>query len=708
MVTIGELGKDDLHGFSTTESTKNSIVRILEQIRRFQNRIRNHIEDNYVNFVPNYTASDVYIDEGESLLRETEHLLKNVGSDARMALNSANIELTQCLEELREVAMGLKLSQRILKIDDLFQCLEQSNATKDYLTALDLLGKLKSLVCSENSSDVDLLFQKCECYDTIKVRYHIQANILQQNLQQRFESLVQFSEKVFPSAKSVNLQVSKDVTQLQDTVLALFEARYNPMKLCDFLLENCLEPIITKPVSVEYCTEKDDYFQINISYSVKAGNKSLRPSYKQVFMYVKILFECLANINIEISTNKYVFGVIGNHIKEKFIKLLVEECLMYSIPDTMDEYQESTLLDDLQKFEQMLTDICFLDADKDRELKDFGEKFNYLFEERFSVKILESARTIMQKDLQDMVIVCEGNNAKEVEDNKFLFPQCMISKSTLELTKLMERILRQPPNSHHETDVNDINASNIFLPIISTIVTTYCSDVPKIHDKLLESIPQQSVLFYNNCMYLANWVAKYSDVGIPTHPVLVKTLQSTGLRLFKVQEAKQQKIIQEIMKNLDISDTHSIGSAPLKLVRQCLRQMELLKNVWLYVLPETIYNKTFSFILNDFFQDIIRRIISLEDISAAVASELSELISVILERVPDLFKEKHEAFQVSSWMKLQQLQMILNASLQEIVDQWCDGAGILTANYKAEELRHLIRALFQNTDRRAKALSRIV
>lgn len=235
MVTIGELGKDDLHGFSTTESTKNSIVRILEQIRRFQNRIRNHIEDNYVNFVPNYTASDVYIDEGESLLRETEHLLKNVGSDARMALNSANIELTQCLEELREVAMGLKLSQRILKIDDIFQCLEESNATKDYLTALDLLGKLKSLVCSENSSDVDLLFQKCECYDTIKVRYHIQANILQQNLQQRFESLVQFSEKVFPSAKSVNLQVSKDVTQLQDTVLALFEVRFYNLFRCTLL-----------------------------------------------------------------------------------------------------------------------------------------------------------------------------------------------------------------------------------------------------------------------------------------------------------------------------------------------------------------------------------------------------------------------------------------------------------------------------------------
>ena len=52
--------------------------------------------------------------------------------------------------------------------------------------------------------------------------------------------------------------------------------------------------------------------------------------------------------------------------------------------------------------------------------------------------------------------------------------------------------------------------------------------------------------------------------------------------------------------------------------------------------------------------------------------------------------------------------MVLNASLQEIGEQWCDGAGILTANYNAEEIRHLIRALFQNTDRRAKALYSIV
>lgn len=63
---------------------------------------------------------------------------------------------------------------------------------------------------------------------------------------------------------------------------------------------------------------------------------------------------------------------------------------------------------------------------------------------------------------------------------------------------------------------------------------------------------------------------------------------------------------------------------------------------------------------------------------------------------------------VKQWVKLQQLKMILNASLVQITEQWTDGKGPLTLHYKAEEVRHLIRALFQNTDRRANALVTIV
>lgn len=59
---------------------------------------------------------------------------------------------------------------------------------------------------------------------------------------------------------------------------------------------------------------------------------------------------------------------------------------------------------------------------------------------------------------------------------------------------------------------------------------------------------------------------------------------------------------------------------------------------------------------------------------------------------------------VPKWVKLMQLKMILNASLVQIQEQWSEGKGPLTLNYKAEEIRSLIRALFQNTDRRSNAL----
>ncbi|XP_017470644.1 PREDICTED: centromere/kinetochore protein zw10 isoform X1 [Rhagoletis zephyria] len=680
------------------EVTKSTITKILSRIKRYQERIRKHIEDNYIEFMPNQTTSDAYLDEGEQLVRESEHLLQTIGSEANAALRQANSELGACIDEFREMSLGLRVSFRILKVDDLFQCVEEANSNKEYLVVLDHLGKLKSLIYSDGGTDVDRVFQKCECYNTIKVKYHIQANILKQNLQQRFELLVQFTEKPFSHSKYITLQVSKDVNQLQDTVMALFQARYNPIKICDFLLENCLEPLILKPVSLDYSEENPEHVRLTLSYSLKEMSRSLRPSYKKVFENIKLLLNCLANINVSVSNDQQVFSIIGDHIKQRFLNLLVEECLMHAIPKNMSEYDESTLVEDVVQFEHFLADAFLINSETDKALSDFAEKFESYFREQFSNKLIKSALDIMHKDLQDMALIAEKNSAEDVAKNPFLFPCCMVSKSTLELIKLMERILRQ---SHDTEDESLLN-------VISVILISYVGEVPKIHEKLLESIPQQSALFYNNCQFLAHWVTTNSEKGIPTYPALVKTLHMSGSKYLNVQINYQQKIIMGILKEFDISDAHTVGTAPLKLLRQCLRQLDLLKNVWQNVLPDAIYNKTFCDIIHDFCNEIIRRILAMEDISATVASELSELISVILEKVPTLFKHKHEVIHIKSWMKLEQLKMILNASLQEITEQWCEGAGILTANYKAEEIKHLIRALFQNTDRRAKALTKIV
>lgn len=215
------------------------------------------------------------------------------------------------------------------------------------------------------------------------------------------------------------------------------------MEMCDFILNKCLLPMIVKPVCVENPITKDDTIELNISYSLKKTKKSLRPSYKEVFANILQVFECLASINVLVFEDQHVFTIIGNNIKEILLKCIIDECLMDAIPETIDEYDNSTLLDDVLSFEQKLADIFLIDPAIDKELRDFMQKLPTYFYNRFNKKVLESAREIMQKDLQDMVMVAENNTPREVANNPFLMAQCMVSKSIF-VSKIIFSLLPSP------------------------------------------------------------------------------------------------------------------------------------------------------------------------------------------------------------------------------------------------------------------------
>ena len=52
------------------------------------------------------------------------------------------------------------------------------------------------------------------------------------------------------------------------------------------------------------------------------------------------------------------------------------------------------------------------------------------------------------------------------------------------------------------------------------------------------------------------------------------------------------------------------------------------------------------------------------------------------------------------------MKSVLKANLQEIRDRW-DEDGPLTAAFTPDQLKHMIKALFQNTERRSALLSGI-
>lgn len=105
--------------------------------------------------------------------------------------------------------------------------------------------------------------------------------------------------------------------------------------------------------------------------------------------------------------------------------------------------------------------------------------------------------------------------------------------------------------------------------------------------------------------------------------------------------------------------------------------------------------------------DMIKKITALEDISTILANSLVELIKSADEKCQALFESNVNIRDPAvSWEKLINLQFILDASLVDIQAAWKDGR--LPKNFKTDEVKRLIRALFQNTERRANCLQTIV
>lgn len=67
----------------------------------------------------------------------------------------------------------------------------------------------------------------------------------------------------------------------------------------------------------------------------------------------------------------------------------------------------------------------------------------------------------------------------------------------------------------------------------------------------------------------------------------------------------------------------------------------------------------------------------------------------------------HVVHHIHLWPKFEELRNLLGAGLRDIEGRWSSGKGPLALHFAADEVKQMIRALFQNTDFRAATLSRI-
>lgn len=199
---------------------------------------------------------------------------------------------------------------------------------------------------------------------------------------------------------------------------------------------------------------------------------------------------------------------------------------------------------DIVKLSNLFTEVNFFsvssEGGNEEQLEHYSQKVDELFYDQFTKNIQVSASDLLKRDLHDMMLISEDTTMST--NTPLTFPRSMVSKSTLEIIRLLEKIIRQA-----KTCTEDVDKQNHLLLSIKAVLENYTFTVQLHHAKFMSQIPQQSALFYNNCMYLSNWVTTNRETEHCGMDQVAEDLEKQGWEILECQIEKQKIQLLQIL-----------------------------------------------------------------------------------------------------------------------------------------------------------------
>ncbi|XP_065207080.1 centromere/kinetochore protein zw10 homolog [Planococcus citri] len=707
MATAGEAEMLDL---------KSRIVDTEKKVSSLDTEVKKYLESNYARFAVLLQENHLMI-KAKDLISEVDNLKTRITSQVKKELNESAEEVNTLTTKLKETDTCLSIVKQLLDIDDMIKSVEENQNNNGYLEAAKKFKALNDLLLTNE------LVQNLAVYKSL-INYvtSLQDKFLNDSLQV-WNNFITWDEiELSETSKKLTLTINNHDSK-SDVILVLLYYDYldYEMKLLSKkLFENLFEPVIK--------------YKTNLKINLNEGISSISLEYKEQLLVKSESFNCVEIVNklmeifdvlftsldVFIDEDETFVNKLGELLETDFCVCFIENCLYEAIPTKKEDLSSfNEISDKVTEFNQFLKDNGFIKPSND-SMVEYVKNVDNLFIAKTCQAYLLAARKIFDKNLHDMVQVTnvqtnEGNpNDSDLMlcENILQRPSCYISQSVKELMQLIR-------NGLNEIQKNDNNSGVELFYTVRNIVSLYCDLMPLKHSTLLKSIPQQAALFYNNCMYLAHELAL---LGIECTALLqqevvftfvdfIEPLRSLGNNVFNSQIEGQKEQLLEILESSGVSRLAEYTEFPSsieKSLSQCLRQLNLLQSVWQNILPVNVYCKTIGMLCNCVIEKLIDSVLALIDISMDTANQLTNVFTTILNKMPALFPDSKEVYRhVKRWSKFSELFKVLNGGLKDIDDRWADGKGPLAQEFTADQVKHLIRALFQATDRRSALLSRI-
>ncbi|XP_024889791.1 centromere/kinetochore protein zw10 homolog [Temnothorax curvispinosus] len=712
LATAGKLEKVNLH---------KNIAEIQKEITKLEYEVKDFMDDNYVEFNAKLTRDIHLVKKTEQLLEEIGILQSRINDQIKIELSGSTKELKALSQALKESNISLQLSQQLISLHKCIKSIKKTQEEKQYVETAKTLRQMQSLLENPHS-----LLHDLEIYAAIRDEY---CNLSRSCLMEasgllRDRICWSNDEKEGKTITSVTIKTEYDDIRELMRGLHIMDHLENELETFSTkLMDHIIKPIIYDHCSVYVVKEK--------VFTVEILERKKMPCYKGVLYNLKLLFKFLhQHLNLMIADDETFLRKLQPHLLEQLSRPLIADCISHTIPTSNADLKNfEPVVETINEFQNYLVVIGFLSEDQ-LFLSEYTNNIDKLFIDRICQDLLAKARNIMRKDLHDSVRYepqeppklinkafendCELSIEKKLSDMSFHLPKCQISKNAQETLELARTILDEA------CDSSDACAVRLFYTC-RNVFEMYAGLVPEHHKKFLETIPQQVALFHNNCMYLAHHLLtlahEYRDRFSKivqrlnlTFADQVMILRDVGSQCFLDHMRYQRNIIFDIIKDSGfsgLSQAPQLDPSTERALRQCIRQLELLKTVWLDVLPINIYCKAVGCITNSMIDDLVTKVISAEDIPIDVATELVTLFNMVVKRTPQIFPDQQIQQHVRKWGKFLELIKLLGASLKEIEVRWGSGKGPLAQEFTAPQVKQLIRAIFQNTDRRSNLLASI-
>ncbi|CAG0887331.1 unnamed protein product [Darwinula stevensoni] len=698
--SAGKLTKEDL-------DTKLKLAE--EVIERVQKKLTEKLREEYVNFHPTVSEA-VQLQTSMVLLTKSVHEMESsLQHEVKEEVRASCEQVKTIRDRLEEIKYSLDILENLNIIDGNLQKLAKPGDSMGQGVTFLLVAQAALDRLQENyGNELQILCALHETLEEFKYR-------LIYKLEENWCNMIQWN----CDKERVQLTLTlEDKTQLIQEMHQADVLKSNLKFFAKKVEDDIIARVVKEPTTVTITMKDDAKLEVKNS----ATDIPIADVFSNVERVLTFLHDNLLNQSIG-ENSVSAMEIFGSLIAKSVCELLIKECLVPAIPtspDKLDEYKQAIAV--LHSFQDSLKKLGFLQSGA--SLEEYAQKVDSIFAQKRCQDILQEARSIMKKDLH--ITVKMEPAPKDDQPSILAFPECQISASMLELMNFVRSILDEVSNS------TDPRYAGHLLYATRKVFDLYLAVTPVFHKDHLETLPQIAAICHNNCMYLAHCLLSLGLEYESRVPHEIKTdavtfidyvyvMQQMGSQVFLNQMKTQRQQLFDILRQhggfTQLTQDATIEPDVQKSMKQCLHLLSKLGNVWQEVLPCNVYHSSIGTLLNSVVEEVLSQVMSQEDIPASSSTHIVAILLMLIDNSPRLFQMEGEESManaqglllknVSLWPRFKEALVILESDLATIVERWAQGKGPLADWFTPDEVKRLIRALFQNNDRRAAALAKI-